>query len=343
MKLFGTDQAAVEFGPCSVVPAAPFRDEPADVTLPLRWLGRGPSADVDVDVFVDRCESDALVARVTGLPLTPMGTVPVHAAWSPARHGARTLYFVVTTSGCERPLAIHAVPIEVRRRLILVDGGHDSWYVRTGKLEAFLRELRRQGYETIVAPAGSPLVDRLAATSVLVVAEPERAYDDADVAAIADFVRRGGGLVVTSSARHAAMAANPLLGALGSPVTVGTVAIPSDGHPVALVDESFASSRPAEPVAALLPGATAIEISSEAAVTTVARCGDQAVSAVWRLGKGRMAVVGGTPFTNRVYVEGGPTRHDAPRANGRLVDWLSGRTATTLGAAVASERRRRFR
>lgn len=148
--------------------------------------------------------------------------------WTPTAPGLTAIELEVVLPGSEkrdvfRSTEFEVFPADVPR--VVLDEGHNNRY--SGYAEGFIGLLRQNGYDAAVS---SEMLDAniLSGVDVLVVANPEpgfsitpQEFTEAEVAAVAEFVRNGGTLILAgasdqSDAGRSVTQLNRLLEAAGS-------------------------------------------------------------------------------------------------------------------------------
>jgi hypothetical protein len=218
--------------------------------------------------------------------------------------------------------------------VVAIDEGHRNFHTLSGRFAPFARLVRSDGWR-VTSHTGSLTPAALAAIDLLVIANPlhERndpaaggrwelptppAFTPDEVAAVQDWVRDGGALLLIADHMPFPGAAAPLAAAFGAQFSNGFVAIGDDvpdlvftrnpdgprlvDHPVTRVDSvrTFTGSafRPgplAEPLLVLPRGAKSLECPvawTFGPETPVIEVGGWCQGAVLRYGRGRVALFG---------------------------------------------------
>lgn len=110
---------------------------------------------------------------------------------------------VLVVAGCSNPTEFGALPQATGRVVFDLsknnDAGNADWRI-DGAYSSWAQALRAEGY-SVSQLTGTVSSASLSGASVYIISEPQRPFSDSERAAIAEFVSRGGGLLMISDHR----------------------------------------------------------------------------------------------------------------------------------------------
>lgn len=205
---------------------------PTTLEAGLTNLGSQDLSNLKVHFYYDVVDSAHLINEVVVPSVLSKGTATAQVLWSNPVQGNHKLIAVVDAPPGDSPDDNQfELEVTIKASLgikVLIDASHKNENTSTDgstykdNLKSFTTQLRQEGY-TVVENTGAITNATLTDVSVLMFTHPSAAVTDAESAAIADFVARGGSLFLTEKSNNGSSRptiSNDLLAKIGSTIQV---------------------------------------------------------------------------------------------------------------------------
>jgi beta-lactamase superfamily II metal-dependent hydrolase len=181
-----------------------YVNEPSPLAFTLR-----PSDDTEtndsrkiynISIYEGKSETGNLIGTLE--QISANGNASIHCAvpWTPAKEGHNE--FLVKVESDDKNIGTAVVPIEVKRRRLLIDTKHGNWFVLSGKTSSWISDLKKSGYRVTYPSKNEITSIDLAQADALLIVAPEEKFTEEELALLLSFSNQGKGILLTSGNRE---------------------------------------------------------------------------------------------------------------------------------------------